>query len=110
MKSALQDGHIPEVLSWATMVLIPKSGGGYRSIGIVEGIWKVCTLIVNNRLRNSITLHDALHGFIQGRGMGTATIEANLAQQLVGIVHEPLLQVFIDMKKSYDFLDRRRCM
>ena len=55
---------------------------------------------MKNRLRDYLTLHYALHRFRKGGGMGNATIEANLAQQLVGISHEPLFQVFIDMRKA----------
>ena len=33
-----------------------------------------------------------------------------MEQQLAGIVHEPLFQVFLDVRKSYDSLDRGRCM
>ena len=41
-----RDGHIPETLAWNTVVLIPKGGGGYRGMVLVEVIWKVCTSIV----------------------------------------------------------------
>ena len=41
---------------------------------------------MNNRLQDSIALHDTLHGFIQGKGMGTATMEAKLSQKLAGCV------------------------
>ena len=40
------------------------------------------------------------------QGMGTATLEAKLEQQLVGISHDPLFQVFLDVQKSYISLDR----
>ena len=53
-----------------------------------------------------MTLYDTLRGFRAGRGIGTATLEAKLAQQLVEIVHEPLLHIFLDMRKAYDSLDR----
>ena len=33
-----------------------------------------------------------------------------MEQQLAGIFHDPLFQVFVDMRKSYDSLDRERCM
>ena len=66
--------------------------------------------IVNSRLRSSIVLHDVLHGFRQGRGAGTAIIEAKLEQQLAGIVHEPLFQIFIDVRKAYASLDQGICM
>ena len=36
-------------------------------------------------------------------------MEAKLAQQLAGMVHEPLFQVLLDVKKSYDSVDRGRC-
>ena len=86
---AFRDGYIPEAMTWTTMILIPKGGGGYRGIGMVEAIWKVCTSIMNSRLRSSIVLHDALNGFQQGKGTGTVIIEAKLEQQLAGIVNEP---------------------
>ena len=37
-------------------------------------------------------------------------MEAKLEQQLAQIFHEPLLQVFIDVRKAYDSLDRGICM
>ena len=83
------NGYITEALMWTTMVLIPKGKGAYTGIGLVETIWKVCTSIINNRIQSSIVLHDSLHGFIQGRGTGTAIMEAKLEQQLAEIVHEP---------------------
>ena len=87
---AFREGYIPDDLMWTTMVLIPKGKGGYKGIGLVETIWKVCTSIVNIWLRSSIVFHDALRGFRQGRGTETAIMEAKLEQQLAGIVHDPL--------------------
>ena len=55
---------------------------------------------MNNKLRGDITFHDALHGYSQGRGTGTATMEAKLAQKIEVIVHEPLFQVIIDLQKA----------
>ena len=43
-------------------------------------------------------------------GMGTATLEAKLTQQLACLTHEPLFQVFLDVRKVYDSLDRGQCM
>ena len=65
---------------------------------------------MNSRLWSDITLYDALQGFRQGRGARTATMEANLAQKLAGLVQKPLYRVFLDVQKSYNSLDRRRCM
>ena len=97
-------------LVWATMVLILKGKGEYGGIVIVEVAWKVCASVVNSRLKRGAVLHKALHGFREGRGMGTATLEAKLAQRLDGLAHEPLFQFFLDVYKSYDSLDRGLCL
>ena len=34
------------------------------------------------------------------------TLEAKLAQKLAGISNYPLFQVFLDVRKAYDSLDR----
>ena len=96
---------VPEEISWEKIVLIPKGKVGYRGIWLVELLWKACSVVVNCRLKRSDVLHDALHRFREGIGTGTATPEAKLAQQLAGLAREPLLQVFLDVRNSYDWLD-----
>ena len=66
-------------LLWIIVVLIPKGGGDYRGIGLLEPIWKVIERIIDRRLV-SIQLHNSLHGCRHQRGMGTTSIEAKLAQ------------------------------
>ena len=73
-------------------------------------VLEVCATVVNCGLNRSGTLQNELHGFRAGRATGTATLEENLAQQLAGIAHEPLFQVFLDVQKAYDSLYRGRCM
>ena len=48
----------------------------------MEVMWKVVAAILHLRLATSITYHDFLHGFMAGRGTGTATLKAKLLQQL----------------------------
>ena len=95
---------------WQTVVLIPKGKKDYRGIGLVEVVWKVVAAILNRRFTSSITYHDALHGFRAGRGTGTATLEAKLLQQLAALREEVLYVIFLDLHKSYDALDRSRCL
>jgi hypothetical protein len=59
---------IPRQLLWIIVVLIPKGGGDYRGIGLLEPIWKVIKQIINHRL-DTFDLHNILHG------TGTAIIE-----------------------------------
>ena len=53
-----------------------------------------------------IDFHDCLHGFLKGRGMGTAATKAKLAQQLAYLKQEALYETFIDLKKAHDAMDR----
>ena len=92
------------------MILLPKGKGGHKFDGMVKVVWKKITTIINTRLRTTISLHDALHIFRQVRGAVTATLEAKRVKQLTVIFHEPLLQVFLDVKKAYESLERMQCM
>ena len=62
--------------------------------------------MVNCRLKLTVTLHGALHGFRAGRCTGTENLEEKLGQKVAGISHEPLFQVLLDARKAYDYLDR----
>ena len=76
-----------EESTWQAVVLIPKY---YCGIGLMELMWKVVADILNRRLTASITFHEFLHGFLAGRGTGTATLEAKLLQQLAALREEIL--------------------
>ncbi len=101
--------EIPRQLHWIIVVLLPKGGGGYRGIGLMEPIWKVVEGIMDQRL-NVIEFHDCLHGYLPERGTGTAIMEAKLAQQLAYLEQHPLYVVFIDLKKAFDAMDRNTCL
>ena len=58
------------------MVLIPEERGDYRGIGIVELVWKEVAVIINRRLTSSITYHDLLRCFWEGRRTDNATLES----------------------------------
>ena len=76
----------------------------------MEAIWKVVAAILNRRFTASITYHNLLHGFQEGRGTGTATLEAKILQQLAALREEVLYVIFLDLHKAYDTLDRSRCL
>jgi Reverse transcriptase (RNA-dependent DNA polymerase) len=57
-----------------------------------------------------VVLHDILHGFKIHHGTGTAGIEAKLQQELASIWHLPLFQVYIDLRKAYNTIDRDRAL
>ena len=67
------------------MVLIPKGGGEYRGIVLVEVMWRAVLVILNFCFTAPITYHDSLHGFRAGRGMGASTLEVKLLQQVAAL-------------------------
>ena len=48
--------------TWQAVVLLPKGGGDYHGIGLVEVVWKSVKTILNCRFAASITYHESLHG------------------------------------------------
>jgi hypothetical protein len=69
--------EILQQLTWVIVVLLPKGGGDYRGISLLELMWKVVERIMNWGL-NALLLHEALHGCRNRRGTGTAILEAKL--------------------------------
>jgi hypothetical protein len=102
--------EIPTDEEISVVVLLPKSDGGHRGIGLLEVIWKVLMSAIDVRMKTTITFHDALHGFRAKRGTGTAVFEAKLFQQLASIEQVPVFEVFLDLKKAYDTVDRARTL
>ena len=92
------------------MVLIPKGGGYYRGIGLVEVIWKAVAVIVNCRFTATITYYDFLHRFRAGWGMGTTTFEVKLLQQVAALREAVLHVIFLNLHKVYNALDSSRCL
>ncbi len=107
VQAAWTHGEIPRQLLWIIVVLIPKGGGDYRRIGLLEPIWKCIERVIDHRL-DSIELHDSLHGYRHKRGTSTAIIEAKLAQQLSYLELEPFYGFFLDLQKAFDAMDWER--
>ena len=91
-------GEIPEELMWSHLAILPKGGGGFRGIGLLETLWKLVEIVIDNRVKAKVKLHDILHGFVSKRGTGTAILEAKLQQELASIEQAPLFSVFIDLR------------
>ncbi len=56
------------------IVLLPKRGGNYQGIGLINLIHNMVQLMVGSRLE-IIDFHDCLHSFLTGRAMGTVILE-----------------------------------
>jgi hypothetical protein len=72
-------GEIPKQMSWMVIVLLPKGGGNFQGIGLLDPCWKVVKKIMVCQMA-IIEFPPSLHGGLPKHGTGTATIEAKLAQ------------------------------
>jgi hypothetical protein len=88
---------------------VPKRGGDYCSIGLLDPIWYVVEKGMVAQL-SVIKLHDCLHGGLPRRGTGTTIMEVKLQQQLAWVDQEPLYQIYLGLRKAYDALDWERCL
>ena len=104
------EGPLPEEVTWETMVFLPKGRGEYLRIGLMEVVCKVYAAVESFWLKRNVDLHDALHGFRVGRGLGTATLDSKLVQKLTGPAHESLFHVVLDIRKAYTSMYRGRRM
>ena len=102
---AFRGGIIVTNCTWQTVVLLPKGNGEFREISLVEVLWKTVSGAINHRIVAEIIYHDIIHGFWEGRGTGTASLEANLIHQMMEKRGEVLYKVFMDPRKAYDALD-----
>ena len=85
--------------TWKMLLLITQGNGEFRGVGPVEVLWKSLFGVINWRFGGAVQFHDVLHGFRVSWGAGTASLEANLLQQLMVMMVEVLYEVFLDLRK-----------
>jgi hypothetical protein len=67
-------------------------------------------MIIHLHLQAVIDFHPSLHGFCQCQGTGMCILEAKLQMQLASYLCQPLYQIFVDLTKANDTLDRSRTL
>ena len=82
----------------------------YHGIGLVEMVWKALIVLLNLCFAASITYHDSLHGFRSFCGMGAASFDFKLIQQVTSMREEILYMILLDLHKAYDALERSRLL
>ena len=101
-----QHGEIPTDIVQTILFLILKGNTDTWGIGLLDTLWKVVEAIIDTRLREIISFHDIIHGFHVERGMGTAILELRLAQEMASVDQDPVLLVYLDLRKAYETVYR----
>jgi len=57
-----EQGSIPQQMTWMVIVLLPKGGGDYCGIGLLEPLWKVVEVLMDKQFL-VIEFHQCLHSF-----------------------------------------------
>ena len=111
VKEAIGHGKIPTAFSIGTLVIIPKDEkGGVRGIGLLEVIHKLISQVINLRLNAHIKFLPEIHGFRRQRGTHTAIGEAKIRMQIASCNSTPLYQIYLDLSKAYDSIDREQTL
>ena len=104
-------GEIPQALSLGFLALVPKAQRGkFRGISLLEVVYKLYTTIIHLCVLSQVEFLDGIHGFRPHRGTGTAILEAKLLMQQAFLTGKPLYQIFLDLSKAYDSIDRSRAL
>ena len=72
-----------------------------QHVWLLEVLWKVMKALIDTHTKKAGNFHGILRGFCVGRGMGIATIEMNLSHEMVSVDQDPLLLVFLELRKAY---------
>ena len=91
------------------LVATPKDDiGGKRGLGSLETLHKLNSELINFRMTNAINFCQDVHGFRRRRGTFTAIGEVKLRMQMAACKSETLCQVYLDLSKACDSIDRNR--
>ena len=111
VQKCIEHGEIPDAFLFGILVIIPKDDkGGVRGIGLLETIHKLVSQIINIRMASAVSFDKDVHGFRKRRGTYTAIGERKLRMQMAVCASTTIYQVYLDLRKAYDSIDRQRVL
>ena len=81
-----------------------------RGIGLLETIHKLISQVINLRMAAAVDFCEEVHGFRKKRGTHTAIGEAKIRMQIATCKSDSLYQIFLDLRKAYDSINRKRVL
>jgi hypothetical protein len=88
----------------AVTIAVPKKGGGFRPITLLETPRKIFEQLIYNRLISQVKIHEKQYGFMRDRNTLLQII--NLEAAIKSMKCKQMSICFLDIKKAYDTVDR----
>ncbi len=110
VKTAWRTGKVPIAWQEAVLVAIPKKGGSQavtdmRGITLLSVTGKIVSRLIHNRTK-SIPLLPEQHGFRSNDGTIAPILSTKLIMQQATRCGVPMVSIFLDIKKAYDWIPR----
>ena len=99
IKATWKSATVPTQMSWMVIMLLPKGGGEYCGIGLLDPMWKVVKKIMVDQM-SCLGLHDCLQSGLPYRSKGTTIKEVMLDQQLTWVDQPPCTRYIWISRKS----------
>jgi exonuclease III len=110
-KKIFLTGAVPKRMREGVLVLLPKNGSTeFRGISLLDCVYKLISTCINTRAARNIQFHEGIHGFRAERGCQTAIYEAKADMQARQEAGSTYHQVFLDLSKAFDTVDRDRLL
>ena len=115
----MQSGKMPDEWRESTITPIYKDKGdhtncsNYRGIKLLRHTMKLCERILDQRLKDIVTISDGQFGFKSGVGTTNAIFVIRTMCEKYREGNKPLDMVFVDLENAYDAVPREvlwRCM
>ena len=96
--------------TWQMVLLSPKGNRNFQVVGLVEVIWKMVSVIINREIGTVVWFHEILHGLLTSWKKWIDSLKSKTPQHMMKIREEVLYNLFLDLQKVYDALNRQRCI